>query len=131
MKSILIPSPMEFLFALHKCSDKLLRALDIFALKLSSAQIHFMSFHKQSEKNGPCFATGATSSRTAETDWHNSQKVWVLGRAMKTWDTAVKGMAEDEVWGQDTAVPRHIRDLSLHSFLANTDTFILVSTLLL
>lgn len=41
---------MNFLFALHKCLDKLLHALGIFALKLSSAQMHYMSFDKQSEK---------------------------------------------------------------------------------
>lgn len=56
-----------------------------------------MSFDKQSDKK--CFATGAISLRTNEidVDWHNSQKAWFLGRTMKTWDTAVKGTAEDEV----------------------------------
>lgn len=88
---------MKSLFALHEHSDRLLCALDIFAQKLSSAQMHFMSFDKQSDKK--CFATGAISLRTTEidVDWHNSQKVWFLGRTMKTWDTAVKGTAEDEV----------------------------------
>lgn len=85
--------------------DRLLHALDIFAQKLSSAQIHFMSFDKQSDKNGPCFAIGAIS-RTTEigVDWHNSQKVWVLGRTMETWNLTVKETAENELWGQDTAV---------------------------
>lgn len=34
------------------------------------------SFDKQSDKNGPCFATGAISSRRAQVgvDWHKSQK---------------------------------------------------------
>lgn len=77
---------MKSLFALHKCSDRLLHARDIFAQKLFSVQMHFLSFDKHSDKNGPCFATGAISSRATEigVDWNNSQKVWFLDRIMNT-----------------------------------------------
>lgn len=57
-------------------------------------------------KNGPCFETEPISSRTTEigVDWRNSEKVCFLCRTTKTQDTALRGTAEDEGQGQDTAV---------------------------
>jgi len=71
-------------------------------------------------KSRPCVETEAVCSRRTEigVDWCNSQEVCFLCRTLKTQDT------ERNCWGRGPgpgycSVPRHIRDFSLHLFLAS------------